>query len=80
VIAAHPASATRSDMALTDGVTDWTGRDYAEVSGLQRAMITDAMSTLSCSPDDWVLDIGCGDGFLTHAIADLGPGGRVLRR
>jgi len=80
VIAAHPASATRSEMALTDGVTDWSGRDYAEVNGLQRAMITDAMSALACSPDDWVLDIGCGDGFLTHAIADLGPGGRVLRR
>ena len=35
-------------MALTDGVTDWSGRDYAEVSGLQRAMITDAMSALAC--------------------------------
>ncbi len=67
-------------MALTDGVTDWSGRDHAEVSGLQRAMITDEMSALACSLDDWVLDIGCGDGFLTHAIADLVPGGRVLRR
>ena len=67
-------------MALTDGVTDWSGRDNAEVSGLRRAVITDAMSALACSPDDGVLDIGCGDGFLTHAIADLPSGGRVLRR
>lgn len=67
-------------MALTDGVTDWSGRDHAEVSGLQRAMIADALSAVACSPDDWVLDIGCGDGFLTHAIADLPSGGRVLRR
>jgi trans-aconitate 2-methyltransferase len=65
-------------MALTGTVTDWSGRDYAEVSGLQRAMITDAMAALSFSPGDWVLDIGCGDGFLTGAIADLVPDGYVV--
>jgi trans-aconitate 2-methyltransferase len=59
-------------------VTDWSGRDYAEVSGLQRAMITEAMAALSCSPDEWVLDIGCGDGFLTRAIAELVPRGGAV--
>ncbi len=65
-------------MALTVGVTDWSGRDYAEVSGLQRTMITEAMATLAFSPDDWVLDIGCGDGFLTRTIADLVPRGGAV--
>jgi trans-aconitate 2-methyltransferase len=59
-------------------VTDWSGRDYAQVSGLQRTMITEAMATLEFSPDDWVLDIGCGDGFLTRAIADLVPSGGAV--
>lgn len=61
--------------AFTRGVTDWSGRDYAEVSSLQRAMITDAMTGLAFGRDEWVLDIGCGDGFLTREIADLVPGG-----
>jgi trans-aconitate 2-methyltransferase len=59
-------------------VTDWSGRDYAEVSGLQRAMITDARTALAFSQDDWVLDIGCGDGFLTRDIAVLVPAGYVV--
>jgi trans-aconitate 2-methyltransferase len=65
-------------MALTVTVTDWSGRDYAEVSGLQRTMISEALSALAFSPDQWVLDIGCGDGFLTRAIADLVPGGGAV--
>ncbi|MET0457436.1 MAG: methyltransferase domain-containing protein [Mycobacterium sp.] len=59
-------------------MTDWSGRDYAEVSGLQRAMITEAVSALQFAPSEWVLDIGCGDGFLTHEIADLVPGGGAV--
>jgi trans-aconitate 2-methyltransferase len=65
-------------MALTDGVTDWSGRDYAEVSELQRTMIDETMTTLRFAPADWVLDIGCGDGFLTRAIADAVPHGGAV--
>jgi trans-aconitate 2-methyltransferase len=71
-------AATRVDMALTVRMTDWSGRDYAEVSGLQRTMITEALAALSCAPDDWVLDIGCGDGFLTRAIAEMAPRGGAV--
>lgn len=63
---------------LLSSVTDWSGRDYAEVSSLQRAMITDAMTGLTFDRDEWVLDIGCGDGFLTRAIADLVPDGYAV--
>jgi trans-aconitate 2-methyltransferase len=41
-------------------------------------MITDAMAGLTFDRDEWVLDIGCGDGFLTRAIADLVPGGYAV--
>jgi len=65
----------RASLPFTVHMTDWSGRDYAEVSSLQRAMITDAMAGLAFDRDEWVLDIGCGDGFLTRAIADMVPGG-----
>ncbi len=59
-------------------MTDWSGRDYAEVSGLQRAMITDALAALTFQRDDRVLDIGCGDGFLTTRVADRVSDGCVV--
>lgn len=65
-------------MELTVHVTNWSGADYAEVSGLQRTMIAEAMATLEFAPHQWVLDIGCGDGFLTRAIAELVPDGGVV--
>jgi trans-aconitate 2-methyltransferase len=68
-------AASRADMALTVYVADWSGRDYAEVSGLQRTMISESMAVLSFSPNEQVLDIGCGDGFLTRKIAELVPRG-----
>jgi trans-aconitate 2-methyltransferase len=59
-------------------VTDWSGDEYAKLSGLQRSMIGEAMAGLTFRPTDHVLDIGCGDGFLTGAIATLAPQGLVV--
>jgi len=59
-------------------VTDWSGAEYARLSALQRMMITEAMAGLEFGVDDHVLDIGCGDGFLTGAIAALAPRGMVI--
>jgi trans-aconitate 2-methyltransferase len=59
-------------------VTDWNGEEYAKLSGLQRTMIREAMAGLAFRPSDRVLDIGCGDGFLTAAIASLTPDGTVV--
>jgi len=52
-------------------VTDWSGQDYAERSGLQRAMINEALGALEFSEAARVLDVGCGDGFLTRAVAGM---------
>jgi trans-aconitate 2-methyltransferase len=59
-------------------VTDWSGEEYARLSGLQRSMIGEAMTGLDFHPTDRVLDIGCGDGFLTGTIATLTPQGIVV--
>ncbi|MBV8930243.1 MAG: methyltransferase domain-containing protein [Mycobacteriaceae bacterium] len=59
-------------------MTDWSGEDYARVSGLQRTMARDAIAALSFAGGDRVLDVGCGDGFITRAIAAMVPDGHVV--
>jgi trans-aconitate 2-methyltransferase len=56
-------------------VTDWSGEDYAKISGLQRTMIEEARGRLALCESDRVLDVGCGDGYLTRAIAQMVPRG-----
>jgi trans-aconitate 2-methyltransferase len=59
-------------------VTDWSGEDYARLSSLQRAMIEDAKASLVLADGDLVLDVGCGDGYLTHEMAAMAPAGCVV--
>lgn len=67
-----------SEFTLTVGVTDWSGEDYAKLSTLQRTMIEEARASLTLAGADRVLDLGCGDGYLTHAIAHMVPGGYAV--
>lgn len=51
-------------------MADWSGRDYSRVSSLQRSVAAETLAELVVDGTEWVLDIGCGDGFLTRQIAD----------
>ena len=50
-------------------VTDWSGEDYRRVSSLQRSVASETLADLALAGDERILDIGCGDGFLTRDIA-----------
>ncbi|MGW9568276.1 class I SAM-dependent methyltransferase [Prescottella equi] len=57
---------------------DWDGEQYAQTSDLQRAMATRAVAGLDLEPDDRLLDVGCGDGFVTRLLAERLPEGRAV--
>ena len=59
-------------------VADWSGADYGRVSGLQRSVANETLADLVLSGSEWVLDIGCGDGFLTREIAARLPNGFIV--
>ena len=59
-------------------MTDWSGEDYAKISGLQRTMIEQAKAGLALAETDRVLDVGCGDGYLTRTIAQMVPRGYAV--
>ncbi len=59
-------------------MADWDGAGYAHISELQRAMAAAALESVTVAGDERVLDVGCGDGYVTRRIASLVPGGSVL--
>jgi trans-aconitate 2-methyltransferase len=56
----------------------WNPRDYAQHSRGQEAWAQELLALLHLRPNDVVLDIGCGDGRTTRAIAKRVPEGRVV--
>jgi trans-aconitate methyltransferase len=59
-------------------MTEWGADDYNRQSALQRAMAEEQLSTLTLRGSERILDVGCGDGTITAAIADRVPSGSVL--
>jgi trans-aconitate methyltransferase len=55
----------------------WNAKDYAQHSAGQERWARELIPLLNPRPDDRVLDIGCGDGRVTAAIAALVPQGSV---
>lgn len=59
-------------------MTEWNASDYARQSSLQQTMAEEQLSRLTLVGTERILDVGCGDGKVTAAIARRVPGGSVL--
>jgi trans-aconitate 2-methyltransferase len=59
--------------------TSWDARTYDRSSEPQQSWASDVLARLEgIAPDATVLDVGCGTGRVTEALAALVPRGRVL--
>jgi trans-aconitate 2-methyltransferase len=56
----------------------WDAQDYARNSRIQEEYGRKQLAQLDLTGNEAVLDIGCGDGRLTAALAQMVPRGRVL--
>jgi trans-aconitate 2-methyltransferase len=56
----------------------WNPQDYAQHSKTQETWARELLTQIDLRPDDAVLDIGCGDGRTTAAIAQAVPQGTVV--
>ncbi|MDA2892739.1 class I SAM-dependent methyltransferase [Mycolicibacterium sp. BiH015] len=59
-------------------MADWDGTRYGMVSDLQRAAAAESLALIDLDGGERVLDVGCGDGYVTAQIAERLPGGSVL--
>jgi trans-aconitate 2-methyltransferase len=59
-------------------MTEWHASDYFEQSSLQWAMAQEQLGSLTVHGSERVLDVGCGDGKITAAIAARVPAGSVI--
>lgn len=59
-------------------MVDWDGAGYGHISDLQRTMASNSIAAVTVNGDERVLDVGCGDGYVTRLIADRLPNGSVL--
>ena len=57
---------------------DWDGLSYRKVSALQTWLAGQSLTGVAMAGDERVLDVGCGDGRITAAIADQLPDGSIL--
>ncbi|WP_238420322.1 class I SAM-dependent methyltransferase [Gordonia sp. 'Campus'] len=59
-------------------MVDWDGERYADVSELQRMVAEESIGDLELTGTERLLDVGCGDGFITMLLADRLPSGSVV--
>src|SRR5436305_13001730 len=59
-------------------MTEWQAGSYSRQSSLQLAMAEEQLRHIALNGDERVLDVGCGDGKITAAIAERVPAGSVL--
>lgn len=58
--------------------TEWDAASYRAVSALQAWLAEKSLAGLDLRGDERVLDVGCGDGRISAAIATRVPQGQVL--
>jgi trans-aconitate methyltransferase len=56
----------------------WNAEQYKQSSSNQKQWGADLLSMLNLTGNEHVLDIGCGDGMLTAAMADMLPNGLAV--
>ncbi len=59
-------------------MTEWLGREYNKQSSLQQAMAEEQFRLLTLKGSERILDVGCGDGKISAAIAERVSAGSVL--
>jgi trans-aconitate 2-methyltransferase len=59
-------------------MTEWNASGYQSVSQLQEAIATEQLSHVTLREGDRVLDVGCGNGKITAAIASRVSQGSVV--
>lgn len=63
---------------MTNAVLQWNPADYAAHSQGQERWAKELIELLAPRQNEHILDLGCGDGRHTAAIAALVPGGKVV--
>ena len=56
----------------------WDPKDYMQNSGAQQTWAEELMDKLHLAGNERILDLGCGDGKITSALADCVPDGTVV--
>ncbi|MFN8640406.1 MAG: class I SAM-dependent methyltransferase [Candidatus Binatia bacterium] len=59
-------------------MTEWNAAAYDRVDGLQQAMAGEVLGRLRLHGAERVLDVGCGEGKISAAVAERVPAGSVL--
>ena len=59
-------------------MTEWNAPGYEKISALQQAMAAEVLATLALTDAKRVVDLGCGNGKITAAIASRVPDATVL--
>jgi trans-aconitate 2-methyltransferase len=59
-------------------MTEWNALGYEKISALQQAMAAETLATLEITDAKRVVDLGCGNGRITAAIASRLPHASVL--
>jgi trans-aconitate methyltransferase len=59
-------------------MSEWNAAAYDRIDGLQQAMAGEVLARLTLRGSEQVLDVGCGDGKITAAVAARLPTGSVV--